>query len=128
MPILPDKRVMSAEALTHRIELHLSSARMFENNFLEACSKVHPSVPFIFYIPLTLGFCAWSLYGGKTSLGTSALFAAEQQQVRHLRQPHLGATLLHCSRLIRLYRKSKALSTGYFDPSQCRTLLWPRIN
>lgn len=51
------------------------TSRMFENNFLEACSKVHPSVPFIFYIPLTLGFFAWALYGGKTSLGSSAIFA-----------------------------------------------------
>ena len=29
---------------------------------------------FLFYIPLTLGFFSWSLYGGKTTLGYSALF------------------------------------------------------
>src|SRR5262245_49341316 len=51
------------------------TSRMFENNFLEACSKVHPSLPFIFYIALTLGFFAWALHGGKTSLGSSAIFA-----------------------------------------------------
>lgn len=54
--------------------LRHQSARMFENAFLEACSRVHPSIPFIFYIPLTLGFFGWSLYGGKTTLGYSVLF------------------------------------------------------
>jgi dihydroceramide fatty acyl 2-hydroxylase len=54
--------------------LRHQSGRMFENNFLEFCSRVHPSVPFLFYIPLTLGFFAWALYGGKTTLGYSALF------------------------------------------------------
>jgi sterol desaturase/sphingolipid hydroxylase (fatty acid hydroxylase superfamily) len=42
---------------------------MFDNAFLEACSRVHPATPFIFYIPLTtalraalfvpLGFLTW---------------------------------------------------------------------
>jgi len=54
--------------------LRHQSGRMFENNFLEACSRVHPSVPFLFYVPLTLGLFAWALYGGKTTLGYSALF------------------------------------------------------
>ena len=54
--------------------LRHQSGRMFENNFLEACSKVHPSVPFIFYIPLTLGFFIWAQYTGRTTVGMSALF------------------------------------------------------
>ncbi len=54
--------------------LRHQAGRMFENNFLEACSKVHPSVPFLFYIPLTVAFFGWALYGGKTTVGMSALF------------------------------------------------------
>jgi len=54
--------------------LRHQSGRMFENNLLEFFSRVHPSVPFLFYVPLTLGFFAWALHGGKTTLGYSALF------------------------------------------------------
>ncbi len=43
-----------------------ASARMFENAFLEACSKVHPAVPFVFYIPIIAGLQAWALYAGVT--------------------------------------------------------------
>lgn len=53
--------------------LRHQAGRMFENNFLEACSKVHPSIPFLFYIPLTVAFFGWALYGGKTTVGMSAL-------------------------------------------------------
>src|SRR5690242_18790096 len=65
-----DKRssAMSRPYLRHQ------AGRMFENNFLEACSKVHPSIPFLFYIPLTVAFFGWALYGGKTTVGMSALF------------------------------------------------------
>ena len=38
-----------------------SSARMFENSFLEACSKVHPAIPAIVYLPL---IAAVLVYGG----------------------------------------------------------------
>ncbi len=49
------------------------SGRMFDNAFLEACSRVHPSVPFLFYIPLTGALFAWGLYGGTTTWGAAAL-------------------------------------------------------
>jgi hypothetical protein len=32
-----------------------TSSRMFENDFLEACSRVHPVTPFAVYIPLVTG-------------------------------------------------------------------------
>ncbi|WP_223641464.1 sterol desaturase family protein [Corallococcus sp. EGB] len=47
---------------------------MFENAFLEACSKLHPAVPFLFYGPLTLGLLGWGLHARRTTLGTSAVF------------------------------------------------------
>jgi len=48
------------------MEMHYqrnASARMFQSPFLEACSKIHPAVPFLFYIPIIsvlLGYAWWS--------------------------------------------------------------------
>src|SRR5687767_3230642 len=47
-------------------ERHVS-ARMFENPFLERCSKVHPSVPFLFYIPIVVGLMVFGLATGRTT-------------------------------------------------------------
>ncbi|RKG96078.1 sterol desaturase family protein [Corallococcus carmarthensis] len=47
---------------------------MFENAFMEAASKLHPAVPVLLYIPLTLGLLGWGLYGGRTTVGMSVLF------------------------------------------------------
>ncbi|NNC16080.1 fatty acid hydroxylase, partial [Corallococcus exiguus] len=38
---------------------------MFENAFMEAASKLHPAVPVLLYIPLTLGLLGWGLSGGR---------------------------------------------------------------
>lgn len=46
-----------------------ASARMFHNAFLEACSKIHPSVPFLFYGPVVVGLLAWGLLRGVTTPG-----------------------------------------------------------
>lgn len=46
---------------------------MFENEFLEAASRVHPVTPFVFYIPIITGLMVWALYRGITSWGMSAL-------------------------------------------------------
>src|SRR5687768_6643692 len=50
------------------------SSRMFENAFLEATSKIHPSVPFLFYIPLVGGAWLYALSTGVTTWGASAVF------------------------------------------------------
>lgn len=50
------------------------SGRMFDNAFLEACSRVHPRTPFLFYIPLTTALFTWALYSGTTSLVRMAIF------------------------------------------------------
>ena len=47
---------------------------MFENAFMEAASKLHPAVPVLLYIPLTLGLLGWGLSGGRTSVGRVLLF------------------------------------------------------
>ncbi len=47
---------------------------MFESDFLEAASRVHPSVPFAFYIPLVVGLMAWGLWRDVTTLVWSAVF------------------------------------------------------
>jgi sterol desaturase/sphingolipid hydroxylase (fatty acid hydroxylase superfamily) len=51
-----------------------ASARMFENDFLEACSQVHPAVPFVFYIPIILTLLAWAHFTGRTTWGPTLLF------------------------------------------------------
>lgn len=50
------------------------SARLFENSFLETCSKVHPATPFLFYIPIVLGLTAYGLLTGTTSWVSTAAF------------------------------------------------------
>lgn len=42
-------------------------ARLFENDFLELTSKVHPAVPFVVYGPLVVGLLAWGLARGLTT-------------------------------------------------------------
>jgi dihydroceramide fatty acyl 2-hydroxylase len=42
-------------------------ARMFQSDFFEFFSKVHPAVPFIFYIPIALGVLGWALVQGVSS-------------------------------------------------------------
>lgn len=51
-----------------------ASARMFENNFLEAASKIHPATPFLFYIPLMTGLLTWALWSGTTQVARVAVF------------------------------------------------------
>lgn len=50
------------------------SGRMFENEFLEAASRVHPATPFIFYVPIVLGLMGWAFWTGLTSLALAAAF------------------------------------------------------
>ena len=51
-----------------------SSARMFQSDFFEYFSKIHPSVPFIFYIPIITGLMVWALATGVTSWAMAATF------------------------------------------------------
>jgi dihydroceramide fatty acyl 2-hydroxylase len=46
--------------------LRNQSGRMFESPFFETFSRVHPATPFVFYIPLMVGFLGWALFNGVT--------------------------------------------------------------
>ncbi len=49
--------------------------RMFESDFFEFFSKVHPATPFVLYIPFGLALLSWALLTGLTSLPvTAAMF------------------------------------------------------
>ena len=48
-------------------------ARMFENDFLEFASNIHPAVPFVVYVPVVVGLLAWGLVQGLTSWGALAV-------------------------------------------------------
>ena len=51
-----------------------ASSRMFQNDFLEGASRVHPVTPFVFYIPLIFALAAWAMWSGTTTVGRVALF------------------------------------------------------
>ena len=51
-----------------------ASARMFQSPFLEACSKIHPAAPFVFYIPIVLGLMLYTLGSGRTSGGQALIW------------------------------------------------------
>ncbi len=43
-------------------------ARMFQSNFFEFFSKVHPATPFVLYIPAVVTLAVWGVYTGVVSL------------------------------------------------------------
>lgn len=47
--------------------------RMFESDFMEFFSKVHPVTPFALYLPTMVGLLLWALARGVTTLGQTAL-------------------------------------------------------
>jgi dihydroceramide fatty acyl 2-hydroxylase len=42
--------------------------RMFQSDFFEFFSKVHPAAPFVFWIPVTVGAVGYALMTGQTTL------------------------------------------------------------
>jgi sterol desaturase/sphingolipid hydroxylase (fatty acid hydroxylase superfamily) len=48
--------------------------RMFESDFFEFFSKVHPSMPFFFWIPIVAFAQVWGLYRGVTTWALSLAF------------------------------------------------------
>jgi dihydroceramide fatty acyl 2-hydroxylase len=51
-----------------------SRGRMFESEFFEFFSKVHPSTPFIFWIPIGLALLGYGLSQGTTTVQSVAAF------------------------------------------------------
>ncbi len=49
--------------------------RMFESEFLEFFSKVHPAAPFVLWVPLLVALPLWALTIGITTLGALAVMA-----------------------------------------------------
>jgi sterol desaturase/sphingolipid hydroxylase (fatty acid hydroxylase superfamily) len=48
--------------------------RMFESDFFELLSKVHPSTPFILFVPIVAAVLGFGLFTGKTTLACAATF------------------------------------------------------
>jgi len=53
-----------------------ASSRMFESDFFEFFSKVHPAVPFVFYIPIITGALVYGLVEQITTAPMAAAFLA----------------------------------------------------
>jgi sterol desaturase/sphingolipid hydroxylase (fatty acid hydroxylase superfamily) len=49
-------------------------ARMFDSDFFEMFSKVHPATPFVLYIPPCVALLVWSLFNGVTSALWTVVF------------------------------------------------------
>ena len=69
--------------------------RMFESNFFEFFSKVHPATPFVLYIPVLLGLLGWAFYSGSTTLVMTALFFPLGWVGWQLMEYFLHKTLFH---------------------------------
>ena len=54
-------------AMDMRHYVRHTRGRMFESEFFEFFSKVHPRTPFLFWIPVAGGLLAHSLYTGRTT-------------------------------------------------------------
>lgn len=50
------------------------SGRMFESDFFEFFSRVHPATPFVLYIPVGLAVLGWALLTGVTTWAWSVAF------------------------------------------------------
>ena len=48
---------------TSRTELLRASPRMFESDFLDFFSRVHPAVPVVIFLPAIVALCWWALQG-----------------------------------------------------------------
>ena len=49
--------------------------RMYQSDFFEFFSKVHPSMPFLFWIPVASGILGWAIYRGTTTWSEAAALA-----------------------------------------------------
>ena len=49
-----------------------TAGRMFASEFLEAASRVHPTTPFLLYIPAIIAILGWALAAGTTTLAHAA--------------------------------------------------------
>jgi len=104
-----------------------SSARMFENNFLEAASKIHPATPFVFYIPLITAMLGWALWSGTTRPGMVALFAPLGYLTWCFMEYTLHRNLFHWEGNGPLTRRFHAIIHGYHHtyPDDPQRLVMP---
>jgi dihydroceramide fatty acyl 2-hydroxylase len=104
-----------------------ASTRMFENDFLEACSKVHPVIPFTFYIPFVTGLLGWGLWSGTTQVGKVALFLPLGWFTWCLMEYALHRYLFHWEGSGPFTRRLHAIIHGYHHayPDDARRLVMP---
>jgi dihydroceramide fatty acyl 2-hydroxylase len=69
------ERPLSDGPRASRTDVLRASPPMFESRLLDACSRVHPSVPILVFAPAIVALCAWQLdfLGAASLLGLVAL-------------------------------------------------------
>ncbi len=100
---------------------------MFENAFLEASSKIHPSVPFLFYCPIVIGLLAWGLTTGITDWPRVAIFGGLGYLVWCWMEYVIHRVLMHWEGNGPLTRKFHDIIHGYHHqyPDDALRLVMP---
>src|SRR3954471_13971005 len=88
-------------------------ARMFDSDFFEFFSKVHPAVPFIFYIPIGLTLLGWAAYRGTITAVTTAMFLPLGWVTWQLMEYFLHKSLFHWEGSGPFTRKLHDILHGY---------------
>jgi sterol desaturase/sphingolipid hydroxylase (fatty acid hydroxylase superfamily) len=88
-------------------------ARMFQSDFFEFFSKVHPAVPFVFYIPIGLALLGWATLTGATNPVMTALFLPLGWVTWQLMEYFLHKSLFHWEGSGPFTRKLHDILHGY---------------
>lgn len=104
-----------------------ASARLFENDTLEAISKIHPVVPFAFYLPIVAGLLGWSLYQGRTTPEQVLVFGALGLFTWQLMEYFLHRFFFHWEGVGPVTRRVHEIIHGYHHryPDDDRRLVMP---
>jgi dihydroceramide fatty acyl 2-hydroxylase len=105
-----------------------TAGRMFENEFLERASKVHPSTPFLFYIPLLVCLEGRALLTHHTSVVTSLVAIPLGMMTWQLMEYAIHRYFFHWDGgNSRFWRKVHDISHGYHHlyPDDSNRLVMP---
>jgi dihydroceramide fatty acyl 2-hydroxylase len=104
-----------------------TSARMFESPFFEFFSKVHPAVPFVFYIPIVVGLMAYGLIDHVTTVGLAAISFAAGWVIWQIMEYAIHRAFFHWEGQSPVGRKIHDIVHGYHHkyPDDSRRLVMP---
>ena len=104
-----------------------SSARLFENDFLEAVSRIHPVVPFAFYLPIVAVLMGWALADGVTAPVDAIVFLGVGWLTWQVLEYFLHRYFFHWEGIGPVTRRVHEIIHGYHHvyPDDPRRLVMP---